>query len=121
MKRNDLLVLIGAWCLLNALGALIVVAALAVFAYPPALDLSCGPKTGALFGLSVVTVLGVGYFGVAMAAGVGVLTRRECGRIAAVILAALSLPRIPVGTVIGLFCLVYLTRSGVKAQFRKPQ
>jgi hypothetical protein len=118
LKRNDLLVLVGVWCLLNATGAFVVLAALAAFAYPPALDLSGAARVGALFGLSVVTILGLVYFSVAMVAGVGVLTRKECGRVAALVLAAFSLPRIPLGSLVGFLVLIYLTRPRVKAQFQ---
>ena len=118
MKGNDVLVLIAVWALLNAAAALVAIAIMAVFAYPPALDLSGVAQMGALFALVLATLLSLEYFALSMVAGTGVLARKERGRIAAIILAALSLPRVPFGSTVGFLTLIYLTRPRVKERFR---
>ena len=111
MERNDVLLLIAIWEFLTAAGALIGVVAIAVFAFPDTND------AGGYFGLSIATVALLAYFGLAVAAGVGLIMRKEWGRIAAIIHAALSLIRIPFGTIIGALALVYLLRSKTREYF----
>lgn len=118
MKGNDLLMLVAVWSLVNAAAAFVAVAVMAVFAYPPALDLSGVARVGALFAASLATLLCLEYFALSVVAGIGVLMRKERGRIAAIILAVLSLPIIPLGSLVGSLTLVYLTRPRVKARFQ---
>ena len=106
MKRNYILIMIAAWGFLTAAGALIGVY---IVVYESWLD----PEIeGPPFALSVafIVVLSV-YFGFAVAAGVGLLKVKRWGRVAAMVHAALNLPLMPVGTIIGALTLVYLLRS----------
>jgi len=111
MKRNDVLILIAVWEMLTAVGALIGIIALAVFAFPDTND------AGGYFGLSIATVVLISYFCLAMAAGIGLLMRKQWGRILTIIYAALSLIYIPFGTIIGALILVYMFRSQTKEYF----
>ncbi len=111
MKRHDGLVLIAVWDFLTALWLLIPVVAIAIFAFPDTDD------AGGYFGLSIVTVVLLSLLGLSLAAGIGLLTRKEWGRLLAIVHAALSLIVIPLGTIIGALSLVYLTRSEIREYF----
>ena len=121
MQRSDLVVLIAVWELVTAVGALIGVVSIAVFPFPEAADRG---DAGAVFGLSVATVVLLAWIGLSVAAAVWLLSRKEWGRITAIVHAALSLIRIPFGTIAGILALIYLTRAGTKDYFRpgeRPQ
>lgn len=111
MRKSDILLLIAVWDFLTAVGPLVGIIAIAVFAFPDADD------AGAYFGLSVATVVLLAYFGLSTMAGVGLITAKEWGRIMAVIHAATDLVLIPFGTVIGALTLVYLTRPSTREYF----
>jgi len=118
LKRNDtLIILIAIWEFLSALTMLIGIGAIAVFAFPVAITLWEVPRAGALFGLSVGTILLIAYCGLSVAAGIGLIMGKEWGRISAIIHAALSLLRIPLGTIIGILALIYLTKPEVRETF----
>ena len=111
MKRHDGLVLIAVWDFITALWLLIPVIAIAIFAFPNTDD------AGGYFGLSIVTVVLLSLLGLSLAAGIGLLTRKEWGRILAIVHATMSLIVIPLGTIIGALSLVYLTRSRIREYF----
>jgi uncharacterized membrane protein (DUF2068 family) len=90
--------------------------AIAVFPFPEAADRA---DAGALFGLSIATVLLLAFVGLSVASAVGLFARKEWGRIAAIVHAAVSLIRIPFGTVIGILVLVYLTRAKTRDYFQE--
>ena len=115
MQRNDLVVLIAVWELLTAVGALIGVVSIAVFPFPDAIDQG---NAGALFGLGIATAVLLAFIGLSVAAAAGLLARKEWGRITAIAHAAVSLIRIPFGTVIGILVLIYLTRPRTKGYFQ---
>ena len=118
MKKPDLLILITIWEFLTALVALVGVVFLAIYAFPTVIWLLWGvARAGVLFGLSVGTLLLLAYCGVAVAAGFGLLTGREWGRILAVVHSALSVFNVPVGTVIGILSIIYLIKPEVKEYF----
>ena len=112
MKRPDLLVLIAVWEFLTALGALAGVTAIAVFAIPAVWD-----YPPAMFGLSMAVLVLLTYIGLSVAAGVGLIIEREWGRILAIIHSALIVIWIPIGTVIGVLSLIYLTKPEVRQYF----
>ena len=115
MRKSDVLVLIAVWEFLTAAGAVIGITAIAVFAFPEAGD------AGAYFGLSIAVVVLLAFAVLAVAAGVGLLSRKEWGRILSIVHAALSLFNIPFGTVIGALVLVYLFRSKTREYFESAQ
>jgi hypothetical protein len=125
MKRPDLLLLVAIWLFLSAFFYLIGIAAIATFALPGALGyygpVHIGPPIypdiGAIFGLSIAIFVLLCCFGLCLAGGIGVLKAKSWGRIISIIVAILSLFWIPVGTVIGVLVLIYLTRSEVRAYF----
>lgn len=121
MKRNDILILIAIWEFLSGLIVFVGVASIAAFAFPPVLDLSNAERIGALFGLSVATFVLLVYFALSLAAGIGLITGKEWGRISAIIHAALSLFSMPIGTIIGILVLVYLTRPDIKLYFESAR
>jgi len=113
MKRPDLLILIAIWQFLNALLLSIGIAAIAVFAFPKA-----GPAdAGTIFGLSIAIFFLTVFIGLSIAGGVGLLMGKNWGRIISIVNAALSLLNIPIGTIIGILVLIYLTKSEVREYF----
>jgi len=110
-ERNYLLILIAVWEFLSAAGALIGVY---IVVYESYLE----PEDPPPFAWSVaLIVMLLAYFGLSVAAGVGLLMRKQWGRILAIIHAALSLINIPIGTIIGALTLVYLRKSKTREYF----
>ena len=133
MKRPDLLVLIAVWMFLSAFGIFIGIAAVCsafFFAYPwMAWDgmmepwgmwgMWGMPQMGgiAFIMLGIVALVMVAYFVLALMGGIGLLRGREWGRILSIVHAALSLFWVPIGTVIGILILIYLTKAEVREYF----
>ena len=112
-ERNNLLKLIAVWAFLTAATALITI-------YIVVYELWLYPEEGApgdLFGVTLIAAL-LAFFGLAVAAGVGVLMVKRWGRIVAIIHAALSLLNMPIGTVIGALILVYMLKPQTKEYFK---
>ena len=110
MKRNYLQ-WIAVWEFLTAVWPLTGVAIIV----HDFLDPSSGLTDG--FSVAVIVVL-LAYFGLAVAAGVGLLKVKRWGRILAIIHAALSLPVIPaLGPIIGALILVYMFSPQTKEYF----
>jgi len=121
MKRPDLLLLVTIWQFLNAFLCLIGIAAIAIFAFPGALGhygaVNVGSDIGAIFGLSIAILFLLCCIGLSVAGGIGLLLGKAWGRIISIINAVLSLLSIPIGTVIGVLVLIYLTRSEIRDYF----
>jgi len=121
MKRPDLLLLVTIWQFLNAFLCLIGIAAIAIFAFPGALGhygaVNVGSDIGAIFGLSIAILFLLCCIGLSIAGGIGLLLGKAWGRIISIINAVLSLLSIPIGTVIGVLVLIYLTRSEIRDYF----
>ena len=129
MKRPDLIVLIAVWEFLSALGILIGIGAVAsafFFAGPwmgtcwwDVGDMWGMPRFGgfAIVGLGIALLVMVAYFIIALMGGIGLLQGKDWGRILSIVHAALSLFWVPIGTVIGILVLVYLTKSEVREYF----
>ncbi|MEE8471009.1 MAG: hypothetical protein V3S51_06745 [Dehalococcoidia bacterium] len=117
MKRTDIMVLIVIWEFFSASLAFIVIASLSALGFPAAIDLSDTARVAALFGLSVATAVFLAYFGISMAAGIGMLSGKEWGRTSAIVHATLSMASVPFGTVLGILTLIYLTRPKIKEYF----
>jgi len=134
MKKPDLLILIAIWEFISAFVVFIGIVAIAVFAIPAALGewgnwgYRSGmmwhngnmPRVGAVFGLSLAILILLCYMALAITSGIGLLTRKEWGRITAIVHSALSLFSIPFGTVIGILSIIYLTKEEVKEYFVPP-
>ncbi|APV44527.1 hypothetical protein Dform_01195 [Dehalogenimonas formicexedens] len=124
MKKPDLLVLIAVWEFLTSLMSIVGLGAIIVVGlqtrtwwmrqnvdfdlYSPWIH----------FGLIVGGVICLIYAVLALAAGIGLLSGKEYGRIMSLIHGGFSLLVFPVGTVIGVLQIVYLTRSDVRAYFQ---
>ena len=138
MKKPDLLVLLAIWEFISAFVAFIGIVAIAVFAIPFVLG-SWGnweyfnggyygmmgnytdmPRVGAVFGLSVAILVLFCFLVIAIIAGIGLLKGREWGRITGIVHSALSVFCAPIGTVIGVFSIIYLTKQEVKDFFIPP-
>ena len=121
MKRPDLLLLVAIWQFLNAFLCLIGIAAIAIFAFPGALGhygaVNVGSDIGAIFGLSIAILFLLCCIGLSVAGGIGLLLGKAWGRIISIINAVLSLLSIPIGTVIGVLVLIYLTKSDIREYF----
>ena len=125
MKRPDLLVLIAVWEFLSALWILIGIAAVSSVFFFVSPGMWWGwmdwelPRVGpiVIISLSVIVLVMVAYFIIALMGGIGLLQGKEWGRILSIVQAALSLFWVPVGTVIGILVLVYLTKSEVSEYF----
>jgi hypothetical protein len=110
-ERNYPLILIAVWSFLNAAIALLLVYIVVYEAYLEPED----PPPFA-WGVTLIVILVV-YFGLSVAAGVGLLMRKEWGRISAIIHSAVSLLNIPIGTIIGALILVYMLKPQTKEYF----
>ena len=124
-KRPDLLVLIAVWEFLSAVWILIPIAAIfsAFFFAAPGVwiwgyDGNMPNMAGiAIFVLGVVVLIMALSFVIALLGGIWLLQGREWGRILSIVQAALSILWIPIGTVIGILVLIYLTRPEVRRYF----
>jgi len=120
-KRPDLLLLIAIWQFINALFCLIGIIAIAIFAFPGAVDhygpVNVGADIGAIFGLSIAILFLLSCIGLSVAGGIGILLGKAWGRIVSIVNAVLGLLAIPIGTIIGVLVLIYLTRSEVREYF----
>jgi hypothetical protein len=75
---------------------------------------------GAIFGLSVAIFVIFCIMVLAILGGIGVLIGKEWGRIIALVHSGLSLFWFPIGTVIGVLSIVYLTKQETKDYFIPP-
>lgn len=118
MKRPDLLILVVIWQFLNAFFCIIGVAAIAIFAFPGSIgrwpSVYFPGDIGAIFGLSIAIIFLLGCIGLSVAGGIGLLLGKAWGRMISIVNAVLSLFFMPIGTVIGVLVLIYLTRSEVR-------
>ena len=114
MRQRDVILLIAIWQFLTALGPFMFFLAIGVF-----MPFRGGflPFAGFFFGVMFLFVLA--WIALAVGAGVGLLQRREWGRVLGLVHAALSLLWFPIGTVIGALVLVYLTREETREYFRR--
>ena len=119
MKRPDLLILVAIWEFVIAFLALVGVAFVGAVAFPAMVNELWGEAlVGGIVALGFGVLLLLAIVGLGVAAGVGLLTGREWGRILGIIHAVLGLFNVPVGTVAGVLVLVYLTRPEIAAYFR---
>ncbi len=118
MKRSDVLILIAIWDLLTAMGIFLAVAVGTAIIVSLSDSFPDVAQAGAIIGGSVVAALFLAYSGLSLAAGIGLLQKKEWGRILAIVHAALSLPRIPFGTIIGILSIIYLLSPETKEYFR---
>lgn len=119
MKRPDLLILIAIWQFITAFIAIIGVCLIAVFVFPDAVGPLWGQAlTGVIFGLSISILVLLAFIGIAVAGGIGLLKGQEWGRVLSIVHAALSLFTFPIGTIIGVLAIVYLTKADVTEYFK---
>ena len=112
-ERNNLLKLIAVWEFFTAVPALITI-------YIVVYEIWLYPEEGApgdVFGVALIVAL-LAFFGLSVAAGVGLIMRKQWGRISAIIHAVLSLLNMPIGTVIGALILVYMSKPQTKEYFK---
>ena len=117
MKRPDMLILIAIWETLCAMGGLIVISAISLFAFPNAVGVWGGVDVGAIFVLSIVILTLLCGVSVSIAGGIGLLMGKEWGRVVSITQAALSLFLFPFGTIIGVLIIIYLTKTDIKEFF----
>ena len=119
MRRPDLLILVAIWEFITAFLALVGLCAIAIFVFPDAINpwWGWGPEVGTIFGLSIGILVLLCYIGIAIPGGLGLLKGKEWGRILSIAHAALSLFWFPIGTVIGILSIIYLTRPEVRDYF----
>ena len=74
--------------------------------------------------LSLVGTLGAAFFGIValpgLAAGYGLLTRKNWGRILAIIVGVLGLMNFPIGTLVGAYTLWVLLQESATDYFKQP-
>ena len=114
VKRSDALILIAVWEFLTAAPPFIAILAISIFAFP---DVIGDSDAGAIFGLSIALLMLVSFFGLAVGAGIGLLLRKEWGRILAIIHSVFSLLFVPFGTIIGVLAIIYLITSQTRGYF----
>jgi len=121
MRRPDELILIAVWEFITAVGALIGISAIVIFAFPEISHLYGIAEVGSTFGLSIAIVFLFISACVAVAAGIGLLSGKEWGRVLSIAYATISLLRIPFGTVIGILVIVYLVKPQVREYFESAK
>jgi hypothetical protein len=121
MKRPDLLIVIAIWEFLSALGSLIGVVAILIFAFPGISPYAGPPDPGTIFGLGIAILFLLGGAGIAVAGGIGLILGQEWGRILTMVHSVLSLFAIPCGTVIGILVLIYLMKPETREYFERSR
>lgn len=118
MKKPDLLILVAIW---EFIAAFLAFAGLLVIAFVAlAAAVSEADRAAAAFFFSFGAIVLIVFVALSIAGGIGLLSGKEWGRIISIIQAAISVLNIPVGTVIGILILIYLTRSDVRDYFKPP-
>ena len=121
MKRPDMLILIAVWQFISSVGAIIGIAAVYIIAYPLIKENLYGiARKAAIFGVWIGMLMLICIAIVSVASAIGLLSRREWGRMLSIVHAALCLPAIPIGTIIGVLIIQYLAKPEVKEYFQ-PQ
>lgn len=120
-KRPDGLILIAAWQFINALGAIIGILAIAIFAFPVVVRLHGVAQAGGLFGLGVAVLVLLCFTILGAFGGFGLLNGTELGRILSIVHAAVNLIIIPIGTVLGILAIIYLGKPEVREYFEPTQ
>ena len=121
MKRPDILILIAVWEFFTAVGALIGITAIFLFAFPEMDYIHGIGHVGAVFGLSIAILLLAFTVILAVAAGFGLLAGKEWGRVLSIVYATFSLIRIPFGTIIGILVIVYLVKPEIREYFESAK
>ncbi|MGB2763512.1 MAG: hypothetical protein HQ555_06750 [Candidatus Aminicenantes bacterium] len=117
MKKPDMLILIAMWEFITALLSFIGISAIFLFAWSEVNNLYGIAHVGAIFGLIVaILMLFLSAF-IALIGGIGLLGGKKWGRVLSIAYAAISLIRIPFGTVIGILVIIYLTKPDVRDYF----
>ena len=114
MQRPDLLMPIAIWRFIAASMLAVGIIAIAVFAFPEAVEEA---DPGALFGLSIATIVLLSLIGLSVAAGIGLIRGKSWGWTLAMVNAVLDLFNLPFGTIIGILSLIYLFRKAVRDYF----
>lgn len=121
MRRPDELILIAVWEFITAIGALIGISAIILFAFPEISHLHGISEIGANFGLGIAVFFLFISVCLAVTAGIGLLSGKEWGRVLSIAYATISLLRIPFGTIIGILVLVYLVKPEVREYFESSK
>lgn len=88
------------------------------YGIPPVMWMSGVALVAGLLALIIPVTLLVCYAGLAAAGGIGLVRDMEWGRALSIVHSAITLLWIPIGTVIGILALVYLTRNEVREYFQ---
>jgi len=123
MKKPDLLILIAIWEFLAGFLALSAIIAVVLFVFPFSIgywdytytEWSVDIGLAVVFGIIALVI--VAYVALSVLAGIGLLMGKEWGRIASIVHSALSLFSVPIGTIIGVLSIIYLTKPEVKDYF----
>lgn len=119
MKKPDLLILVVIWEFFSAFLGIIVIAGFLLYSFYPLSGVNRIAHLPLVFGGIVIAVILAVYVAVAIIAGIGMLSAKEWGRIAGIVHAALNLFLIPLGTILGVLALVYLTQESMHNYFNK--
>ena len=118
MKKPEFITLIAIWRFMAACLLAIGIIALAVFAFPEAVE---NGDTGGLFGLSIAVIVLLVLIGLTVAAGIGLIKGKSWGWTLAVVNAVLDLFSFPFITIIGVLSLIYLFKKDVREYFATAQ
>jgi len=116
MKRPDLLILIATWEFFTAFSVLLGLGYIIILAFQE--PTGWFRLDGAFlieFGVGIILLF---YLIAALFAGIGVLSGREYGRVLSLVHGGIGLLVFPVGTVIGVLQIVYLTRADIREYFK---
>jgi len=122
MKKPDLLILIVIWEFLSGFLAITAIVATVLFVFPFSVgywdySYQWSVDIGLAVVFGVIALITIAYIALSVLAGIGLLMNKEWGRIASLVHSALSLFNIPIGTIIGVLSIIYLTKPEVKDYF----
>ena len=122
MKKPDLLILIVIWEFLSGFLAMAGTIAAVMYIFPISIGYwdygyrwSFDAGFVVIFG--IIAIIVIAYIALSILAGIGLLMNKEWGRITSLVHSAISLFNIPIGTIIGVLSIIYLTKPEVKDYF----
>jgi hypothetical protein len=120
MSIPDIILLTAVWEFFCAVGTVIGIVAIVLFAFPIINDMWGIARTGGMFGLVVAILMLSAVMILSIVGGIGLLMKKEWGRVLSVVQAGFSLLLIPIGTVIGVLILSHLTKPEIRQYFIPP-
>jgi len=116
--KPDSIELVAIWQFIAAFFCLAGLIAMGVFAFPfsPGYE-GAYASIGDIYGMTIGTIALIGSLCLFIAGGIGLLKAKSWGRIVSIVSSVLVLFAFPVGTVIGILSLIYLSKPEMREYF----